>query len=503
MTVRRTSVAMTNQTEASLRVLLDRPDEQEDICLATYKVSTGISRTTALITTVVAPEQGERHVHGNASIEGDYVLRVAVLAQARGEGVAICHSHPMGRGWQGLSGPDFDAESSFANLVREVTGHPLVGLTYSGGDKTWSARHWDSGKGCDVSPTHCDNVRVVGQQFDVHWNPHRVPAPSAQPTQRRSVSCWGTDIQSNLTRRKVLIVGVGSVGLDVAARMAATGMVHIGVMDFDCVEPANLDRLIGANPADAALGLPKTTVAERVMRTAATAVAPQFNYYRLSICEPEGLAHALDYDLIICCVDRPWARAVLNQIAYTDLVPVIDGGISIDAFEDGHGMRNATWRSHVVRPGRPCLVCNGQVDVSEVGLDIQGLLDDRAYIAGAGRQHGLGQNVSLLSISGAASLLAQFVSFNVAPGGIGDPGPLQYLLSTHTLEHLVCTSRPHCAYELAESCGDERQTLTGQHKVAEVKRSMDEGHRRGWLTRRVDGFANWARHRVDRRSRRN
>jgi hypothetical protein len=176
---------------------------------------------------------------------------------------------------------------------------------------------------------------------------------------------------------------------------------------------------------------------------------------------------------------------VLNQIAYTDLVPVIDGGISIDVFEDGNGMRTATWRSHVIRPGRPCLVCNEQVDLSDVSLDIQGLLDDPTYIAGAGRQsHKTGQNVALLSVSAAASVLAQFVSLNVAPGGLGDPGPLQYLLSTHTLEHLAAdSSRPNCPFEHAESAGDERQPLTGDHPAAEAQRANRASAGAGGFTR--------------------
>jgi hypothetical protein len=114
-------------------------------------------------------------VHGNASIEGDYVLRAAVLADERGEGLALCHSHPGSRGWQAMSAPDFDAESSFANLVRELTGHPLVGITYASGDRSWSARHWDQGTGPDVTPTHSDSVRVLGDSAD-RTATHRVDA---------------------------------------------------------------------------------------------------------------------------------------------------------------------------------------------------------------------------------------------------------------------------------------------------------------------------------------
>jgi hypothetical protein len=502
MTPRTTSAAMTGAVADQLRSHIDRPDGQEDICLATYRPSTGATRTTALITSVIAPQRDERHVHGNASIEGDYVLRAAAIAHQRGDGLVLCHSHPGARGWQRMSGPDYDAEHSYANLARELTGLPLVGMTYATHDQGWSARHWDRGTGQDVAPTHCDNVRVISDVLGITWNDDRVRGPKPTRMQRRSVSCWGPQVHSNLVRRKVLVVGAGSVGLDVGVRLAATGMVDVGVMDFDTVEPGNLDRLIGASQGDAALERAKIDVAKRLMLNATTTENGIFSYFDLSVCEPAGLAVALDYDLIICCVDRPWPRIVLNQIAYTDLIPVIDGGIGIDVFADGNGMRNATWRSHVIRPGRPCLVCNGQVELSEVSLDIQGLLDDPSYIAGAERPADAGQNVAMLSISAAASLLTQFVSFNIAPGGIGDPGPVQHLLSTHTMEHLMCTSRTHCPYECAQAAGDQRQTLTGDHPTADAHRARRAATLPGRIDEWPDHFATWVRAHVDRRLRR-
>ena len=286
-----------------------------------------------------------------------------------------------------------------------------------------------------------------------------------------------------MVRRRVLIVGLGSVGLDIAVRLAATGFTEIGFMDFDTVAPVNLDRLIGATSIDAQLGIRKIDLAERLAVEQATSANTSIHTYDYSICEPEGQSTALDYDLIFSCVDGPWPRSVLNAMAYSDLIPVIDGGIAIDAFTEG-GIRNATWRSHVIGPGHSCMSCISQLDLAQVPLDIEGLLDDPEYIRTAGIIPSAGApNVAVLSISVAASLLAQFVSLNTAPGGLGDPGPLRYLLSTHTLEHIDAVSHPHCAVEAATASGDHRVTMTGRHLAAESHRAQSGRRRRSWLAR--------------------
>lgn len=481
----RTSVALTAEIDAALRAHLLREDGQEDICLATYRPSTGVTRRTALLRAVGLPEPGEREVHGNATITGDYVLRVAALAADVGDGVVLLHSHPRGRGWQAMSSPDRDTESAYANLVREVTGFPLVGMTLAGGDLTWSARHWDQGVAGEVRATDSENVRVVGDQLRVSWNDRLVPLPSARTSNVRSMTCWGPRMHADLTRRSVLVVGLGSVGLDVAVRLGAAGVTRLGLMDFDTVKPHNLDRLIGVTLVDAWLRRSKIEAAGRLVTANATAAMPTVDRWDLSICEPAGLAAALDYDQVICCVDRPWPRAVLNVLAYRDYIPVLDGGIAIDAFADGDGMRNATWRSHVLRPGRPCVACNGQLDLGAVAADMSGALDDPTYIAGTPDiQATDSANVALISINAAASLLAQYISLNVAPGGLGEPGPLQYMLSTHTLEHLDATSRPACPVEALTGHGDFAMRMTGPHPAADRER-RDHDPRTLSLTLRI------------------
>lgn len=454
----RYSVAMTETVEAAMRDHLLRDDGQEDVLIATYVMSTGHERETALIKNVILPRDGERHVHGNASFTSRYVLRAANEARVAGEGLVLLHSHPRGSGWQGLSNTDWITESDYERVARGNTKLPLIGMTLGGRDGAWSARFWFA----PGAPTWAEAVRTVSSKLVVTWNDELRSAPRITHAQERTVSSWGERTQHSIARMRVLVVGAGSVGLDVAQRLAATGVETVGVMDYDAVETVNLDRMVGATRLDAALGRSKVNVAARLMRSAATAEKFEVRRHEVSICDPEGLSIALDYDVIFSCVDRPWPRAVLNALAYTDLIPVIDGGIALDTFSDGR-MRNGIWRAHTLVPGRPCMACIGQLVMGDVSLDKLGLLDDPEYIAGANREEPSRQNVAALSASVSSALLAQFVSLTAHPGSRGTPAPLRYVLSTHTLEHSEAASGLYCSFENAVAVGNDR-TPIAEHR---------------------------------------
>jgi len=331
-------------------------------------------------------------------------------------------------------------------------------MTLGGRDTAWSARFWFD----RTAPTWTESVRSVAPTLSVTWNDELRPVPCVTASQERTVSSWGKRAQNSIARLRVLVVGGGSVGLDIAQRLAATGLITVGVMDYDAVETRNLDRMIGATRLDAALERSKVAVAARLMKSAATATSLDIRHHEVSITDPEGVSIALDYDVIFSCVDQPWPRAVLNGIAYADLIPVIDGGIALDTFDDGR-MRNGIWRAHTLVPGRPCMACIGQLIAGDVSLDKLGLLDDPEYIKGANREAPSRQNVAALSASVSSALLAQFVSLTAHPGRRGVPAPLRYIFSTHLLEHSPAISGPYCPYENATAAGD-RRTPIAEHR---------------------------------------
>jgi hypothetical protein len=465
---------MSGRVERALLEHLDRADGQEDLCFATWRPSTGRDRQTALLIEPVLPGTGERHVHGNASFESAYALRSAKVAAQRDEGLVFLHSHPGGDGWQLLGGPDALAEASIANLAREITGLPLVGMTLSGRDGSWSSRVWDTGRGRHVSHTSCESVRVIGDHLRVSFNDRLRRRPRPQPTQERTISAWGEKVQADLARLRVLVAGAGSVGMQVVECLGRTGIEHIGVMDFDRAEFVNLDRLHGATALDALLRRPKIDIARRVLRHAATAEKPIHELFEESVCEPAGMEAVLNFDVVFSCVDRPWPRHVLNTLAYADLIPVIDAGLRLERLPGG-GMRNAYWRSQVVTAGRPCLVCIGQYNPAHVQLERDGSLDSPTYIAGLPPESALraNQNVSALSIGAASALLNQFLSLSVAPSGIGDPGPLMHSLATHRVRHVNVSCVDGCPYAESAGDGDRRLNPTGPHHAARRARAAD------------------------------
>jgi molybdopterin-synthase adenylyltransferase len=144
--------------------------------------------------------------------------------------------------------------------------------------------------------------------------------------------------------------------------------------------------------------------------------------------DPAGQAAVLNCDVIICCVDRPWPRHVMNVISNGHLIPMIDGGI-LAVVNDKKELVHVDWRIHTVGPERACVYCLDAVRRSDAALDRDGKLDDPDYIAGLSaedRARFSRRNVFAFSMSVASHEVLQLVGLVTGKARIGGIGSQHY-----------------------------------------------------------------------------
>jgi molybdopterin/thiamine biosynthesis adenylyltransferase len=278
----------------------------------------------------------------------------------------------------------------------------------------------------------------------------------------RTVSVWGEESQAHLVRLRAGVIGAGSVGGMIAEALARTGFEDVLLIDFDVIKKHNLDRLNYAVKRD--VGRKKVAALAEYLQACATAENFRVETVDAPVYEEEGYRAALDCDLLFSCVDRPWGRYVLNLIAYSHLIPVIDGGIRARTNRLGK-IAAADWRAHTATIGRPCLQCLGQYDPGHVQVERDGLLDDPKYIDGLPADHPLKarENVFAFSMSCASMQILQMLAMVVSPLGRSNPGSqLYHFVGGFMDEPMFDPCHPECLFPTVIASGDSSGiTATG------------------------------------------
>src|ERR1700740_829905 len=70
----------------------------------------------------------------------------------------------------------------------------------------------------------------------------------------------GMEGQLKLKRARVLMIGTGGLGAPLGLYLAAAGVGHLGLVDFDVVDSSNLQRQVTFGTSD--VGKPKTQAAQ-------------------------------------------------------------------------------------------------------------------------------------------------------------------------------------------------------------------------------------------------
>jgi adenylyltransferase/sulfurtransferase len=134
---------------------------------------------------------------------------------------------------------------------------------------------------------------------------------------------FGVEGQRRLLESRVLLIGAGGLGCPLAQYLAAAGVGHLGLMDFDVVDPSNLQRQILFGTKD--VGRLKVEVArERI-----EAMNPDVSVEPLpeQLTSENALERFRDYDVIVDGTDNFPTRYLSNDACVLLGKPTVYGAI--------------------------------------------------------------------------------------------------------------------------------------------------------------------------------
>lgn len=358
----------------------------------------------------------------------DPVFLAKGFKRARDEesSVVLAHTHPFSR-WPEFSPIDDDGEARLIPVIfGRVDKRPHGSLVL--GEEGFSGRLY-SQPNC-AHPV--DSMVMIGRDFRCDTkNDSLVPVREAHD---RNVRAFGAG-QQRVQRMRVGVVGLGGMGSIITEQLAHLGVRSLTLIDFDTLEESNLNRVVGASLND--VGAPKVELAERMVRRIHSGI----NVHALqeSVLREATARKLLDCDLIFCCTDSHGSRAVLNQLSYQYLIPVIDTGVRIDALAGK--ISSVVGRVQLLSPGLPCLSCSGLLDSEQIRRDFLSDAERKAdsYITGYSEPQ-----PAVVSINGVVASLA-VTMFLSAVAGVPSAGRhLLYLVIESVVRRIGGEPAPNC-----------------------------------------------------------
>lgn len=129
------------------------------------------------------------------------------------------------------------------------------------------------------------------------------------------------DGQEKLKASRVLIVGLGGLGCAAAQYLAAAGVGHLTLLDFDTVSLSNLQRQ--TLHRDAAIGRPKVDSAREML----AAINPHIRLETVNaLLDEQQLAGLVaQHEVILDCTDNVEIRNQLNRSCFLHKRPLVSG----------------------------------------------------------------------------------------------------------------------------------------------------------------------------------
>lgn len=285
----------------------------------------------------------------------------------------------------------------------------------------------------------------------------------------RQVRLFGTSGQAILGNSRIVIIGLGGVGILLAEYLGRLGVGEFILVDPDRLRPINLPRMVHATNWDAMtwlaadgrpawvqrlayrLATPKVQLARRIIRQAnkQAVVRP----YETTMESPEVLEAIKTCDYIFLAADSHRARLLFNALVHQYLIPGVQLGSRIRSDAATGAVDHVHTVTRWVLPHTGCLVCNEAINparlqeesVTATMLKRQRYVDDPDVPA---------PSVITLNASTAAQAANDFLFYMT---GLALPTAFDGYVRSHPLTRRIEMLRPRKVANCAE-CGSSRES---------------------------------------------
>jgi molybdopterin-synthase adenylyltransferase len=288
------------------------------------------------------------------SIDAIALNRLTRPARDRGWSIFTMHTHPGAREpWFSFADDAGDARL-MPSLQCQIPNVPHGSIVVVDDGKAL-ARTFNPDGSCHEVP-----IRVSGRTLTTLSESLAV----VESWFARQELALGARGQQQLRHLRVGVVGLGGIGSIVALQLAHLGVGELVLMDGDRVEPSNVSRVAATTKTDPGVAY-KVDVAANYAES--VGLVGHVERHRVFVGPAEAPVLG-SCDLLISCVDRQTPRAILNRVAYSHFIPVIDLGTVFRVDTTGKIVGEAG-RVVVIGPGRPCLGCWGHLDANLLRIE--------------------------------------------------------------------------------------------------------------------------------------
>ncbi len=393
-----TGLRLAGVQERTLRYILFPGDGCEAVAFALCGRHSGAQQDILLVESIHAVPQSDYVLREPDRVTWRTQFLEPLLARAEAERLAVVkfHSHPTGIAHFSPTddAADTDLFASIYGWADDAGPHASVVMLPDG--SMFGRTIDEHGR---LLPL--ERITVAGESIKIFGLRASVLPAYAE----RHEQLFGAGTTNLLRQLRIGVVGCSGTGGFVIEMLARLGVQHLVLVDPDCVEYRNLNRIVGTRATDAALRRSKVDVlAEHVSGIGlGTEVTGVCNV----VASREAVLALAGCDVVFGCMDSHDGRRTLNRLAAFYVLPYFDCGVGLEADGNG-GVDQVCAASHYVQPGASTVLGRRIVNQKRADAEAMARVDPKQYATLRREKYIEGVDVdrpAVISVNGLAAAL--------------------------------------------------------------------------------------------------